>query len=261
MVWCCFCFLFWFKACGVLAPPPGMEPPLPALEGETLTTGPPGQSPRLQNPFSILLTHSPSVSRAPACRHAILPSLKSPTVQSSGENIVCDARNSGFLPKITEKTAVLRVDKCRRSVCDQPDKPEGKEQSLGWKEQSSNFPAQPGVKRPPGEECTSWSRTAGGDACNRFSCQMFDAQWVPYLQKLFSVQNTRKFFTCFQTEPLFFLFPIFFLGFSRHDLAIKRQHVSLSYIDVSSSPIRRTKSCCFRRRNLCFFGSSFLRWI
>lgn len=119
------------EVCGVLAPPPGMEPPLPALEGETLTTGPPGRSPRLQNPFSILLTRSPSVSRAPACRHAILPSLKSPTVQSSGENIVCDARNSGFLPKITEKTAVLRVDKCRHSVCDQPDKPEGKEQSLG----------------------------------------------------------------------------------------------------------------------------------
>lgn len=151
--------------CGVLAPPPGVGPPLPALEGETLTTGPSGRSPRPPNPFSILLTGSPSVPGAPACRRAILPSLKSPTVQSSGENIVCAARNSGFLPKITEKTAVLRVDKCWPSVCDQPDKPEGKEQCLGWKEQASNFPVPPEVKRHPGEECKGWSRTAGGNAC------------------------------------------------------------------------------------------------
>ena len=39
--------LFWFfgpKACGVLAPWPGIEPTHPALEGEILTTGPPGKS-------------------------------------------------------------------------------------------------------------------------------------------------------------------------------------------------------------------------
>ena len=107
-----------------------MEPPRPALEGEILTTGPAGRSPRPQNPVSILLTHSPSISGAPAGRHPILPSLKSPTGQSSGENIVCDVRNSGFLPKSTEKTAVLRFDKGQSSVCDQPDKLEGKEQSF-----------------------------------------------------------------------------------------------------------------------------------
>ena len=32
------------KACGILAPRPGIEPTPPALEGEVLTTGPPGKS-------------------------------------------------------------------------------------------------------------------------------------------------------------------------------------------------------------------------
>ena len=39
--------MFWFfgqEACGILAPPPGIEPTPPALEGEVLTTGPPGKS-------------------------------------------------------------------------------------------------------------------------------------------------------------------------------------------------------------------------
>ena len=43
----CFCFMFWFfglEACGILVPLPGMEPSRPALEGEVLTTGPPGKS-------------------------------------------------------------------------------------------------------------------------------------------------------------------------------------------------------------------------
>ena len=44
----CFCFfMFWFfgcKACGILAPRPGIKPSPPALEGEVLTTGPPGKS-------------------------------------------------------------------------------------------------------------------------------------------------------------------------------------------------------------------------
>ena len=35
---------FGHKACGILDPQPGMEPPSPALEGEVLTTGPPGKS-------------------------------------------------------------------------------------------------------------------------------------------------------------------------------------------------------------------------
>ena len=39
--------MFWFfghEACGILAPWPGIEPAPPALEGEVLTTGPPGKS-------------------------------------------------------------------------------------------------------------------------------------------------------------------------------------------------------------------------
>ena len=39
--------MFWFfgrKACGILAPRPGIEPAPPALEGKVLTTGPPGKS-------------------------------------------------------------------------------------------------------------------------------------------------------------------------------------------------------------------------
>ena len=39
-----FCF-FGREACGILAPWPGIEPAAPALEGEILTTGPPGKSP------------------------------------------------------------------------------------------------------------------------------------------------------------------------------------------------------------------------
>ena len=35
------------QAYGVLAPQPGIKPSPPALEGEVLTTGPPGKSPRL----------------------------------------------------------------------------------------------------------------------------------------------------------------------------------------------------------------------
>ena len=39
--------MFWFfghEACGILVPQPEIEPALPALEGEVLTTGPPGKS-------------------------------------------------------------------------------------------------------------------------------------------------------------------------------------------------------------------------
>ena len=41
-----FCFFGW-EACGILAPQPGIEPAPPALEGEVLTTGLPGKSPKL----------------------------------------------------------------------------------------------------------------------------------------------------------------------------------------------------------------------
>ena len=40
-------YMFWFfglKACGILAPWPGVEPASPALEDEVLTTGPLGKS-------------------------------------------------------------------------------------------------------------------------------------------------------------------------------------------------------------------------
>ena len=46
----CFCFKFWFfgyEACGILAPPSGIEPAPPAQEGEVLTTGLPGKSPSI----------------------------------------------------------------------------------------------------------------------------------------------------------------------------------------------------------------------
>ena len=39
--------MFWFfgrEVCGILAPRPGIEPTLPALEGEVLTTGLLGKS-------------------------------------------------------------------------------------------------------------------------------------------------------------------------------------------------------------------------
>ena len=42
-----FCFIIWFfgrEACGIPTPRPGIEPAPPALEGEVLTTGPPGKS-------------------------------------------------------------------------------------------------------------------------------------------------------------------------------------------------------------------------
>ena len=43
--------MFWFigcQECGILAPQPGIEPVVPpALEGEVLTTGPPGKSPEV----------------------------------------------------------------------------------------------------------------------------------------------------------------------------------------------------------------------
>ena len=49
LYWLCYntaSVLFWFfgqEACGILAPQPGIEPEFPALDGEVLTTGPPGK--------------------------------------------------------------------------------------------------------------------------------------------------------------------------------------------------------------------------
>ena len=53
----CFCFMFWLfgqKACGMLGPQPGIKPAPLALEGEVLTTGPPGKLHFLL--YSILLS-------------------------------------------------------------------------------------------------------------------------------------------------------------------------------------------------------------
>ena len=52
--------MFWFfgpEACGILAPQPRIEPAPPALEGEVLTTGPPGKS-RVKNfkPSSLCIS-------------------------------------------------------------------------------------------------------------------------------------------------------------------------------------------------------------
>ena len=45
-----FIFNFWphLVACGILVPQPGIEPTLPALEGEILTTGLPEKSPSFE---------------------------------------------------------------------------------------------------------------------------------------------------------------------------------------------------------------------
>ena len=37
-------FFFSHEVCRILAPQPGIEPSTPALEGEVLSTGPPGKS-------------------------------------------------------------------------------------------------------------------------------------------------------------------------------------------------------------------------
>ena len=52
--------VFGLKACGILAPHPGMEPAPPALEGKALTTGPSTES----QPFSFLL-----LLKIEACSH------------------------------------------------------------------------------------------------------------------------------------------------------------------------------------------------
>ena len=44
-----------FTACGILAPRPGIEPTTPALQGQFLTTGPPGKS---QKVWILMLTWS-----------------------------------------------------------------------------------------------------------------------------------------------------------------------------------------------------------
>ena len=60
--------MFWFfgpKACGISAPRPGIESASPALEGDVLTTGPPGKSPRK------VLKEWPSVGGGPY--HSTMP--------------------------------------------------------------------------------------------------------------------------------------------------------------------------------------------
>ena len=62
-----FCFMFWFfsflffghEACGILALPPGIKPTPPGLEGEVLTTGPPGKS----QIILIITSHCWKISR------------------------------------------------------------------------------------------------------------------------------------------------------------------------------------------------------
>ena len=53
LLFLCFDF-FGCKACGILAPQPGIEPTPPAVEGEVLTTGLPGKSPHLVPTFSCI---------------------------------------------------------------------------------------------------------------------------------------------------------------------------------------------------------------
>ena len=56
--------MFWIfshEACGIFTPWPGIEPAPPALEGEILTTGPPGKSPRTMV-FVVLVSLTPSTA-------------------------------------------------------------------------------------------------------------------------------------------------------------------------------------------------------
>ena len=63
--------MFWFfgrEACGILAPQPGVEPTPPALEGEVLTTGPPGKSPHwLLTKIKLPLTHKGRIWKVFRC--------------------------------------------------------------------------------------------------------------------------------------------------------------------------------------------------
>ena len=50
----CLCFTFQFfghKACGILTPQPGTQAAAPALEGEVLTTSPPGKSQQMSKSY------------------------------------------------------------------------------------------------------------------------------------------------------------------------------------------------------------------
>ena len=75
----------------------------------------------------------------PTYRYLILLSLlKFSTIKNSGRNITCDSRYSGFLLRITQKTAIIRFDKFLHSVCYKPGMPYTKEA------QSSNLPVKNG---------------------------------------------------------------------------------------------------------------------
>ena len=56
-----FCFMFWIfchEASGILTPQPGIKSAPPALEGEVLTPGPPGKSPKFlvsREPVALVL--------------------------------------------------------------------------------------------------------------------------------------------------------------------------------------------------------------
>ena len=57
--------MFWFfglEACGILAAQPGIEPTLPALKGEVLTTGPPREVPQMPFLTDKIRTQIKSIS-------------------------------------------------------------------------------------------------------------------------------------------------------------------------------------------------------
>ena len=86
MLQCCFCFMFWFfghKACGILAPQPGIKPTPPTLEGKVLTTGPPGKV------FAIVFNvgHIPLNSYYDLLTDLNLQFEKHATVESSGQSV------------------------------------------------------------------------------------------------------------------------------------------------------------------------------
>ena len=77
------------EACGILASRPGMEPSPPALEGEVLTTGPPGKSVALHS-------CSPLTSSA-FCTHTQLPLPSGDCEPEAREGGTLEAREGGSL--------------------------------------------------------------------------------------------------------------------------------------------------------------------
>ena len=102
----CFCFRFWFfglNACGMLAPPPGIEPTAPALEGEVLTTRPPGKS--LPPPLLIgAQAHHRGPTLTASLRSVYLPNAETVTLGVKTSTRLLGGHSIQAIPPSSEKT-------------------------------------------------------------------------------------------------------------------------------------------------------------